>query len=164
MQKSAETPGMAAELDAIDLDERAIAGFEIREAQDQAELQPLCEVEMRGFDSSEEVAQNYYETYCNIGFGPGTSWRHLIGWLNGQAVASTSLLLYAGVAGIYGVATVPEARKKGIATEMTRKALSIAREAGYHVAVLSPSNMSEGIYRRLGFQPCGTIIHYGWTQ
>jgi predicted acetyltransferase len=90
-------------------------------------------------------------------------WRHFIGWLHDMPVASTSLLLHAGVAGIYGVTTIPEARKKGIATAMTKHALRQARELGYHVAVLSPSEMSLRIYQRLGFQHYCTLQHYGWT-
>jgi hypothetical protein len=30
--------------------------------------------------------------------------------------------------------------------------------------VLSPSDMSEQIYQRLGFQRYGKLEHYGWTN
>ncbi len=163
MKHTSETPGMAMALDSAELEAMEIEDFEIREAVDQQTLLPLCEVEMRGFGSSEEKAQNYYETYCNVGFGPGTAWRHFIGWRHDVPVAITSLLFHAGVAGIYGVATVPEARQQGIATAMTKQALRQAREMGYHVAVLSPSEMSIRIYQRLGFQHYCTLQHYGWT-
>jgi ribosomal protein S18 acetylase RimI-like enzyme len=163
LKYASETPGMALPLDHAELESLKIADFEIREALDQQMLQPLCEIEMRGFGSSEETAQNYYETYCNVGFGLGMEWRHFIGWLHDRPVASTSLLLHAGVAGIYGVATVPEARKRGIATAMTQHALRLAQKLNYHVAVLSPSEMSLRIYQRLGFQHYCTLQHYGWT-
>ena len=163
MKHTSETPGMALALAEAELEQSEIEDFEIREAQDRQELRPLCDIEMLGFGSSEETAENYYETYCNIGFGPGTAWRHYIGWLQNVPVASASLLLHAGVAGIYGVSTVPDARNKGIATAMTKHVLREAKALGYAVAVLSPSDMSIRIYQGLGFQHYCTLHHYGWT-
>ena len=83
-------------------------------------------------------------------------------WLHDEPVALTSLFLHAGVAGIYGVTTIPEARRQGIAAAMTQSALHEARLLGYRVAILSPTQMSRGIYRRLGFQEYSTIHHSGW--
>jgi len=120
----------------------------------------LRQIEIEGFGSSEELAQWYYEMYAGVGFGPGTMWRHFIGWSQGRALASTSLLFYAGVAGIYGVATIPSARRRGIARMMVLHAIEIARQAGYQIVILSPTEMSEGIYRRLGFRDYTCIQHY----
>ncbi|HEY4383638.1 MAG TPA: GNAT family N-acetyltransferase [Ktedonobacteraceae bacterium] len=164
MKQVAETPGLALALNSADLEQPDIPDFEIKEVLDEQALLPLCDIEMRGFGSSEETARNYYDTYCNIGFGPATSWRHYIGWLYNTPVAITSLLLYAGIAGIYGVATVPEARRLGIGTAMTKWALRQAKELGFHIVVLSPSDMSLRIYERLGFQRYCTLQHFAWTQ
>ena len=55
----------------------------------------------------------------------------------------------AGVLGVYGVATVPEARRRGIATALTRGRWWHAPALP---AVLQPSPMAEGMYPRLGFR------------
>ncbi|MGH2510135.1 MAG: GNAT family N-acetyltransferase, partial [Ktedonobacteraceae bacterium] len=75
----------------------------------------------------------------------------------------TSQLFHAGVAGIYGVTTLPKARKHGIARALVLRALEEARRAGYRIVVLSPTEMSEGIYRRLGFRPYTRIRHYTYA-
>lgn len=155
-----ENVGMALDVATMQTEELSVDGLEIREVAGLDELQALRQLEIEGFGSSEEIAQYYYEMYAGVGFGQGTAWRHFIGWQQGQAVASTSLLFYAGVAGIYGVATVPQARRQGIARAMVLQALEQARLAGYRIAVLSPTEMSEGIYRRLGFRDYTCIRHY----
>lgn len=136
----------------------------IHEALDGETLLQLRDIEAEGFDGPAEIAQNYYDTYMCIGFGKGHPWHHYIGYLDGKAVAITSLLLYAGVAGIYGVATIPAARRQGIGATMTLHAIQEARTHGYHIAMLSPSEMSQGIYERLGFREYCRISHYGWSS
>jgi predicted GNAT family acetyltransferase len=83
--------------------------------------------------------------------------------LHNRPVASASLLYHAGVAGIYGVSTIPVARRRGVAASMTLHLLRVARDTGYRVATLSPTDMSEAIYRRIGFQPYCTLLHYEWS-
>lgn len=155
-----ENIGMALDVEAMRVEEQEVAGLEIREIVDLEGLQVLRRLEIRGFGSTDEMAQNYFEMYAGVGFGRGTVWRHFGGWQQGEAVASASLLFHAGVAGIYGVATVPEARRRGIARAMVLRAIHEARQEGYRIVILSPTEMSEGIYRRLGFREYTRIRHY----
>jgi predicted acetyltransferase len=64
------------------------------------------------------------------------------------------------VAGIYCVATTPEARGKGIGAEMTLVPLLEARAMGYKIGILQSSKMGEGVYRRLGFGEYGRLASY----
>ncbi|HEY1352874.1 MAG TPA: GNAT family N-acetyltransferase [Ktedonobacteraceae bacterium] len=155
-----ENIGMALDIASLQAETGAIQGLDIRELRDREDLRILRQIEIEGFGSSQELAQCYYEMYTGVGFGPGTCWRHFVGWLQGQAVTSTSLLFYAGVAGLYGVATIPVHRRQGLARAMVLHASDIARQAGYQIVVLSPTEMSERIYRRLGFRPYTCIHHY----
>ncbi len=157
-----ENIGMGVALAEIEAEE-PLAGLEIKEITTLEDLYFLRTIEHKGFGSSPRLAQDYYDMYAHAGFGQGKPWRHFSGWWQGEAVAATSLLFHAGVAGIFGVATLPAARRQGIARAMVLHALHQARQAGYHVAVLSPTNMSAGIYQRLGFRNYTRICHY-WKR
>jgi predicted acetyltransferase len=69
-------------------------------------------------------------------------------------------VLEPGVAGIYAVATLPQARRQGIGTWMTTLPLLEAKEMGYRVGVLQASSMGHPIYRRLGFADVCTYRQY----
>ena len=85
-----------------------------------------------------------------------------LAWWNEQPVATCLLFLGAGVAGIYAVATVPEARRKGIGAWVTLYPLLQARERGYRAGVLASSEMGFGVYRSLGFEEYCKISSYNW--
>ncbi|GHO87493.1 GNAT family N-acetyltransferase [Dictyobacter formicarum] len=90
--------------------------------------------------------------YRKIGFDEDGLWHHYLGWWNGDPVATTSLFLGAGVAGIYFVFTLPAARCQGIGAAITLAALQDASRRGYRVGVLGSSSMGYSVYQRLGFQ------------
>ncbi len=159
-----DTIGMAVALHNIHDDVHTSSTLSIREALDSKTLLQLRDIEAQGFGGSPEIAQIYYDAYVGVGFGKNAAWHHYIGYLDGKAVAITSLLLSAGVAGIYGVATIPAARRQGIVAMMTLHALHEARTFDYRIAALSPSEMSQGIYERLGFREYCRISHYGWSS
>ena len=74
----------------------------------------------------------------------------------GDVVSSAMAYVAAGVVGIYSVATPPEHRRKGYGEAITRAAMQVARLP----AVLQPSAMGEGLYRRLGFEPVGEVTNW----
>jgi GNAT superfamily N-acetyltransferase len=157
------TTGMAINLQTLNENVFTNVDLAITEIEDLEALKILRSIEISGFGASEIAAQNYYDSYAHSGFGDGTPWHHYIGWLHKEPVAIASLLLHAGVAGIYGVATIPNSRGQGVAAMMTLHALHEARKLGYHIAVLSPTEMSDALYRRIGFQEYCKLLHYGWS-
>lgn len=157
------TTGMAVDLQALNEHIYVNPDLTITAIEDLETLKILRTIEVQGFGSSETAAQNYYDTYAHAGFGNGMPWHHYIGWLHDEPVAIASLLFHAGVAGIYGVATIPEARRKGVAAAVTLHTLHEARRHGYRVAVLSPTEMSIAIYRRIGFREYCKLLHYEWS-
>jgi len=83
--------------------------------------------------------------------------------LDNKPVATSLLFLAAGVAGIYAVSTIPEARRKGIGAFMTQYPLVQARSKGYKIGVLQSSKVGVGVYRSLGFQEYCKISEYLWS-
>lgn len=82
--------------------------------------------------------------------------------LGDQPAAVSLLFLSEGVAGIYAVATVPSARRKGIGARITLLPLLEARARGYHFGVLQASEMGQPVYRSLGFREYCRIQSYRW--
>ena len=74
-------------------------------------------------------------------------------------VAVSMAYVTSEVVGIYGVATVPDARGHGHATAMTLAALAVAPD---RPAILQPSPAAYPLYRRLGFTDLGAYSH--WTR
>jgi predicted N-acetyltransferase YhbS len=67
-------------------------------------------------------------------------------------VATAALVPAAGLAGVYPVSTLPEARGRGIGAAMTAFPLLKARARGYRVGVLQATATGLPAYRRLGFR------------
>ena len=91
---------------------------------------------------------------------PDVPLRDWIAFLDGVPVAAAALFVGAGVAGIYNVATVPEARGRGIGRAITAAALAEAVRRGQRTAVLGASEMGYPVYRRLGFRDVSRMRSY----
>lgn len=154
---------MVLDMRAMHVDLPTHPNLKIEEINDLETLKLWRNVSDKGFGSSGDHAKVYFDAYVNMGLGPHLPWHHYIGWLNDEPVAVSSLLLYAGVAGIYGVATIPEARRQGIGAAMTLEPLNKARSLGYCVAMLSPSDFGLVVYQRIGFREYSKTSFYRWS-
>ncbi|GCE13483.1 GNAT family N-acetyltransferase [Tengunoibacter tsumagoiensis] len=135
-------------------------GLQIREVRTLAELQQKCDIEQIGFEASNEVREQYYQAYTGTGIGPDSHFHHYIAWLHEEPVAVSALLLHRGVAGIYGITTLPTYRRQGIANALTLYTVQEAQRLGYQFVTLSPTKMSHALYRRLGFTDYCQFHHY----
>jgi len=60
-------------------------------------------------------------------------------------------------AGVYAVATVPEARGRGLARRLQYLLLQRARELGARTTTLQASKLGRPVYAALGYQPFGAM-------
>lgn len=79
---------------------------------------------------------------------------------HGDLVATSLVYLEGGLAGIYGVATLPADRGRGLGAFATSEPLKRVRSLGYRTGILQASAMGEPVYRRLGFKSFGGLPLY----
>ena len=155
-----EIPGMAVILEDLIENTSMPAGFTIQQVRDDASLKQWGDIFVKSFGMPDFVG----DEFCNfMHYVDQDSFRAYIGFLNGEPVATSLLVLAAGVAGIYNVATIPEARRQGMGALMTLAPLREARTIGYKVGILQASEMGANVYRSLGFQEYCKIGLYVWS-
>ena len=99
-----------------------------------------------------DEARDLIETMNRHWSGERSPGLRFVAYADGEPLGKLFLNL-AGlpVAAVYGVAVVPAARGRGVATALMTQALREARERGATRAVLHSSPMALGMYRRMGF-------------
>ena len=81
-----------------------------------------------------------------------------VAYLDGAPVSCAMTLVSHGVAGVFYVATVERARRRGLGDALTRMAARAGFSLGARAAWLGASEMGAGLYRRIGFSELGTSI------
>jgi ribosomal protein S18 acetylase RimI-like enzyme len=81
--------------------------------------------------------------------------RVYLAWLEGRPVSTVETSLQDGILCVFGVATVPDARRVGIGAAITAYGVR-DRAAETDLAFLQSSEMGHGVYERLGFRDVST--------
>ena len=115
-----------------------------------------------GFRIGEKFEQVWYDFFTDAIFNP--QFRTYLALFDGKPVGTSQLFLSEGVAGIYNVTCIPEARGQGIGSAVTLAPLLAARQMGYRIGVLQASQKGYNVYRRLGFQDFGYLSLYLWEN
>lgn len=88
-----------------------------------------------------------------ISFTPGSKWRHYMISMGGQVIATSSLYLDAGSAGLYNIAARPEYRQNGLGTAITLLTYNESIKLGYHIGTLQTTYPNAlRLYHRMGFE------------
>jgi GNAT superfamily N-acetyltransferase len=153
---------MAADLSSMPEDVPVPTGLKIVRVEDKETLQQWIHVASIGFHVPAEYENVWYEFFVEAVFEQ-PFWSYLA-VLDDRPVGTSQLFLSAGVAGIYNVTCVPEARGQGIGAAITLAPLLDARAIGYRIAILQASEMGARVYRRLGFQDFGQLSVYLWEN
>ena len=153
---------MAADLTGLPENKSFPNGLKIVPVEDEATLRKWIHVASIGFGVPIDVEDIWYgffaEAVCERPF------RTYLALLNGEPVGTSQLFTSAGVAGIYNVTCMPQARGRGIGPAVTLAPLLEARQIGYRVGILQASSMGYKVYKRLGFQDFGKLSVYLWEQ
>jgi ribosomal protein S18 acetylase RimI-like enzyme len=98
-----------------------------------------------------------------LSVGLRDDFHHYLGYLEGQPVATAAVLYSDGVAGIYNIATLPEARGRRMGSMITAAPLIDACERGYKVSILHSTQMGYNMYKRLGYEEVCRKVGYVWN-
>jgi len=153
------TPLMAIELKDLIDDRPRPKGLTIKEVTDEDDMRVFGDLWCRGYPMPRPLADYFVDCVIDTGVESDVT-KLYIGYLNGKPLSTSHLLLGAGVAGLYAVTVMPEARGRGLGTEMSLYPMRIAREMGYHIGVLEATQQGYGIYKRIGFKDYGTPKMY----
>lgn len=98
----------------------------------------------------------------STGGGSGSVVRFFVGYEGGRPVATSALYESDRVAGIFFVATIPSARRRGYGAALTWAALDAARRGGADTGFLQASAMGRPVYERMGF--CWATDYSTWES
>ena len=135
----------------------APAAVDVQVAEDEAALRAYTELTLLYWEipAAEREAVEALHRAIVPGHFPGMRW---LARIEGQPVGKAYLSLAGppAVASIYGMSVRPEARGPQVASGLTAAMLARAQALGRRRAVLHATDMAVGLYRRLGFSPCGS--------
>jgi len=144
-------PAMVAELDGGVLEQPLPDGVEVERVRDLDALGRFAEVLLTAFERPRSDHAGWIAAFGAIGLGEQSPWQHFVATIEGRTVATASVFLGGGTAGVYHVGTLPAARGRGAGGAVTRVALADALERGVRTSVLQSSDEAYRIYQRLGF-------------
>lgn len=164
MQQLEDAPGMANDLAAnAGLFEGASAGdLELRPVRTQAAMDDWLAAFSPSFELPAALHEDVARLFRAAPYGTPGQLEHVVGYDDGIPVACGTLLVDAGVAGIYNVGTVEQARRRGAGRQVTAYLLQSAAARGLEHAVLEATPIGAGVYRRLGFRDVMSFTGYRW--
>ena len=157
-----DAPAMTADINQLNWESPRPSDLQLKPVVNDDQLLQWKQVFLDSFNIPEFAGQAWVDATRQVGIEQ-TPWKLLLGTVNDQAVCCGLLYCGAGVAGLIGLGTIPEYRRRGIGSAMQLERLRIAREMGYQYAVLFASEMGYSPYLKLGFQDTGRrISRYFW--
>ncbi len=150
--EEAVIPGMALHPLPTTLEDRS-RDLDIRRIADRAGLDDHIRVGAAGFGIPEALLRTIMGAPLPVDHDVAI----YVGYADGVPVTSGLGARTGSTMGIYNIATVPDARKRGFGAAMTDRIALDGRALGCDVAVLQASEMGRPIYERLGYR---TVIDY----
>jgi hypothetical protein len=144
--------GMEMDLAALDGEAPVVAGLRIERVQGPEAQRLWARLLAEGSGFGEAAAHALADVEPNLSHADYLRKPRYVGFLSDRPVATSALIPAAGLAGVYAVSTVADARQRGIGVAMTALPLLEARAQGYRVGVLQATVMGHPVYRRLGFR------------
>jgi ribosomal protein S18 acetylase RimI-like enzyme len=137
-------------------------GLTVRRVETARELRDFCRAAGRGFRIPEWYLRIAFTRGRSGHFTADRALRLFVGYLEGAPVATSAAVTSDRVTGIFFVATVPRARRRGLGAALTWAAIDDGRRLGAEAAWLQSSIVGRSMYERIGFRR----VHddYDWVS
>jgi len=126
---------------------RPVEGLEIARVEAPRELAEMVRIETVGFGTAPAVAARMLAPSAL----ERPDVRLFLARLDGEAVGMAYVHVHERALGVFGVATVPDRRRRGIGTAVTEHAVRMS-SPGADLAWLQPSEMGRPVYEAMGFR------------
>jgi ribosomal protein S18 acetylase RimI-like enzyme len=154
LRHSVDLPGMVAER--ILPPVRPLPAIDARRVRDDATREAFCAIGSLCFHVP-------LAWFCEV-FDSESVWENFaayVGYVDGEAVCTTAIVMGADAVGVYNVATVPEHRRRGYGEALMRHAMAKAQRAhGVEQAVLQSTPAGYKLYERMGFRTVTRVAVY----
>ncbi|MEP7083060.1 MAG: GNAT family N-acetyltransferase [Chloroflexota bacterium] len=157
--EAAPWPGMAVELAAL-VEPPAVHGVELARVGDETAFDEYLAVLDPVLSPGPAFTQAMSRAGRSVGFGEDAAMAHYVAREHGEPVGCASLMVAGGAAGLYNVATVEAARRRGIGAWVSAAALLEGRDRGLEVGTLQSSPLGHKVYEQLGFREVCTLKRF----
>ena len=156
-------PGMAYNLKILGAERELLNKVEIIKVGNIETLKVWSDIVLTGFALPKELLSDFfYNAFSFMLLNDAPSASAFLAYYDGNPIASSFVSYKAGVAGIYNVTTLEEARGKGIGTAITLAPLNEAKKLGYEIAILHSSEMALNMYKHMGFREYCKLETFVW--
>lgn len=155
-----ESQGMATRIENLVLPKEP-KGFRYEKATSQENIEEFSKLLVEAYGMTEFGGSIFRD--CIIKIGVSEDFQHYIGYLDDKPVGTSSIFYAVGVAGLFNVSTLPEARGKRVGSVMSSVPFVDAVDKGYKIGILHSTEMGYNVYKRLGFQEICKLIRYRWN-
>ena len=153
-------PAMALNLTLVEPVIDLSSTLRVTRVQDSHSLAEWMKTYSTNFEMMDEVCEVVHKIYEELGFDEDSPLQHYSIVLDGKVVATSTLFIGGGVAGIWGVTTLPEVRRQGFGRAITLGTLLDAKKRGLKTAILFSSTAGLNLYRQIGFREVFQVTYY----
>jgi len=154
LRHSVDLPGMAAER--LRPGVKPLPHLDIRRVENGPVRDAFCAIGSLCF--------NVPLTWFSEVFQEETVWKRFLAWvgyLDTEPVSCAAVVIAAGAAGVYNVATVPGWQRHGFGETVMRHALAeVQREHGIERTILQSTPAGYHLYERMGYRPITRVAVY----
>jgi GNAT superfamily N-acetyltransferase len=132
-------------------------GIELEWVADRATFDEASLVMFAGFGMPDGLFDAFADRFSMTALGADPMQRIVLARLDGRAISTALGFVLDGVLGIYNVATIPDAQRRGAGSAVTRAVIDDGIGRGAVAAMLQSSAAGRPVYERIGFHDVGTV-------